>query len=171
MASHYSCVTPKPFPYKSNSSTQLYGSTPRNNNMGVLVTGPWPMSQPVSHSRHNSSVSSKCPPKERTSQDCRGCGISPHHVSRQDSISYSSRSQPNLRPLSMPPSFAMLSSDSCGANESSIELLPLNSRIHPPVPCRATITGEINPTSPPTCVPWLKKMKVIKRIQRKIGIG
>lgn len=107
-----------------------------------------------------------------------------HNQSSRHINEIGSGSVRNGRPLSVPPSMRMISSSSvgsmgCGSSieATHMEMMPLSSasssyNVNPNagVPCRATLNG-MQTASPPTCVPWLRKMKVIKKIQRKIGMG
>ncbi|XP_021961223.1 protein neuralized isoform X2 [Folsomia candida] len=160
MASNYSSsyIT---HPLKSNCSPS-YGSI--GNNMGVLVTGPWPMSQQTSSASY-ATLNSK------------GSSSTYESSCRQRRASYH-QGHNHLRPISMPTSSSSNRDSTCCRYESAIEMVPLNINAGGVVvPCRNGGAGDggmmmmSNPTSPPTCVPWLKKMKVIKKIQRKIGIG
>lgn len=181
MASNYSYIhqPTNTLPFKSNSSSQIYGSigSTERNNMGVLVTGPWPMSQPISPNIYNTTLNSKSRDVRNSQIECYESEqwVQQQRHQQQGSMRHH-HSHGHLRPMSMPSSFASnrIRESTCYHNESAIEMVPLNlnsNNIHSAVPCRASFTPDMNPTSPPTCVPWLKKMKVIKKIQRKIGIG
>lgn len=196
---------------KSNSS-ELYetcGGGSHRSNMGVLVTGPWPMSHEPIYDRPSSGVSvplaSSCSRRSmrENSKDCLNCHHhqsehyhqhrpqSHHHNSIHHQQQHSHHNQSlrhihnnseivslrNNRPFSVPPAMGLMSSGSHHSCRSStgdanhMEMLPLGSNsLHPGVPSRATL-NEFHPASPPTCVPWLRKMKVIKKLQRKIGLG
>lgn len=167
---------------KSNSA-EVY-QTVGLRSMGVLVTGPWPMSQPI-YDRPSVSVplQSSCTRRSlRESKDYSNCQhnqqynnphqlINQHHHHHHHHHHHSGgdNSMRTLRPFSVPPSNGSLTYNN---DANHMELMPLDSNhiAHSAVPSRATLT-DLHPTSPPTCVPWLRKMKVIKKIQRKIGIG
>jgi len=178
-SSEYSYMggSPSSSPCKSNnqelcngSNTSSVGTSCHTNGIGAngssraVLAGPWPMSQPMSNSR----LSQRSLRGPRALKDCRNCRIS----ASESTLDHCNR---HGRPLSLPPSAYMLvnpPSDRCRTDCSAraIELLPLNSSGIPSVPHR-NVLNEHHPSSPPTCVPWLKKMKVIKKIQKKIGLG
>jgi hypothetical protein len=168
MASNYSFIhNSDSLPLKSNSSSQLYGATTSSSrNMGVLVTAPWPMSQQISPQIYSSIKGSR--DSNRVSKECNG---SDQHWTHRHGASMRHHSHSHLRPVSMPPTYATVRPrESPCYHENAIEMVPLN----PNVPYRTSIPMDLNPTSPPTCVPWLKKMKkrsVMKKIRRKFGIG
>lgn len=188
------------------SASELYdtctGGRTIHNNMGVLVTAPWPMSHEPVYDRPSSTVSvslsSACSRRSmRESKDCSNCHHhqsehqqthmqpnSHHHNYIQQNQSLNqihsqigNCSMRNVRPFSVPPSVGMMSGAGCRHSNSSIadanhlEMMSMSSNSQAPaIPSRAML-NDIHHPSPPTCVPWLKKMKVIKKLQRKIGIG
>ena len=159
MASDYSYVYSPPPPCKSRSA-EIYER--QESKMGVLVTGPWPMSQPSRHPNES---------RNYEKNPCVSLRNSPsgslHSCSNSNSSSGLAGRKLN-RPLSMPPqnSYALVAPNSyCSEPEHP------RSRLPPSIPSRISLTLDRVPTSPPTCVPWLKKMKVMKKIRRKIGMG
>lgn len=172
--------------YCKPDNSELYESIEREprRNMGVLVTGPWPMSQPIYERPGETVVAHSLPSYNsrrsiRDSKNYSSDSCQHHHSSSNRQILCSSESFRNTRPFSVPPSLSY--GGGRDGNQYQMELMPrrngnsnsphqLYNEPEPFIPSRAVL-NELHPTAPPTCAPWLKKMKVIKKIQRKIGIG
>jgi hypothetical protein len=151
MASDYSYVYSSPC--KSRSAEFYEGE---ESSMGVLVTGPWPMSHQGRHPLEPRTPEKYPPVSLRVSPSSGSKGLSGRKA---------------VRPLSMPPQASnLVLPPNAGCCESEPQP-QLGSRLPPSIPSRISLTLDRVPVSPPTCVPWLRKMKVIKKLQRRMGMG